>query len=72
MGLLHGQPRAATVTCASDTCSVRSLSKEDFLKLMARSTALQNEMEGLASRRHTSNLDSDEQNDDAVKKMRAR
>ncbi len=55
MALLSGEPRNATVRCASEACAVTSMAAEDFLRLMQRSTALRSEMTRLASGREEKN-----------------
>ena len=56
MGLLSGEPRNAAVSCASKQCRLVTLQREDFLKLMKRSSVLQTEMQGVASARRSQQL----------------
>ena len=51
--ILTGEPRNATVTCASEECRVVSVTREDFLRLMQRSTVLHDGMKHIASRRRS-------------------
>ena len=50
--LLDGAPHHATVTCsAADGCELLCLARDDFVKLMRRSSALHEEMRRLAASR---------------------
>lgn len=50
--MLSCAPRSASVRCVSGKCELLSLARDDFLKLMRRSTALHGDMMRLAAARH--------------------
>ena len=51
LALLSGAPRNATVRCDSATCQVLSMHRDDFRRLMDRSTAVQRDMQRLGEGR---------------------
>ncbi|KAL1511553.1 hypothetical protein AB1Y20_006347 [Prymnesium parvum] len=72
-GVLTGEPRSATVTCASDVCNVVYIHRDAFMKLMQRSSALHDEMKRVASTRSSSSLDQiDDEDDKVLQKSRNR
>ena len=71
--ILTGAPRNATVTCGTPTCQVVSMKRDDFLRLMSRSTVLHADMKRLSSRRSTSEpTQVDEEDDRILQKSRQR
>ena len=51
--ILTGEPRNATVQCGSSVCNVVSVTRDDFLRLMARSATVHEDMRRVVARRST-------------------
>ena len=70
--ILTGARRNATATCASTECRIVSVAREDFLRLVSRSTVVHDDMQRVAARRRPDTPNVVNHEDEAFKKARSR